>query len=43
MEGDNAAAFVELDRTTKADLAGKTTKKELDTEDLTTKSYIKLI
>jgi chromosome segregation ATPase len=36
MEGDNAAAFTELDRSTKADIGGKTTKKELDEEDLAT-------
>eukprot|EP00747_Dinoflagellata_sp_TGD_P144676 gnl/TRDRNA2_/TRDRNA2_176527_c1_seq12.p2 gnl/TRDRNA2_/TRDRNA2_176527_c1~~gnl/TRDRNA2_/TRDRNA2_176527_c1_seq12.p2 ORF type:complete len:126 (+),score=58.50 gnl/TRDRNA2_/TRDRNA2_176527_c1_seq12:2-379(+) len=36
MEGDNAAAFTKLDRSTKADIAGKTTKKKLDKEDLAT-------
>merc|ERR1719231_81432 len=36
MEGDNAAAFTELDRSTKADITGKTKKKQLDEEDLAT-------
>jgi len=41
MEAKSAAEYVELDRATKADIAGKTTKKELDEEDLeTTKSTI---
>merc|ERR1719316_752063 len=38
-EAKSAAEFVEFDRTTKADIGGKTTKKELDEEALeTTKS-----
>merc|ERR1719164_125301 len=35
-EAKASAEFVEFDRTTKADIGGKTTKKELDEEDLET-------
>eukprot|EP00747_Dinoflagellata_sp_TGD_P144685 gnl/TRDRNA2_/TRDRNA2_176527_c1_seq7.p2 gnl/TRDRNA2_/TRDRNA2_176527_c1~~gnl/TRDRNA2_/TRDRNA2_176527_c1_seq7.p2 ORF type:complete len:108 (+),score=54.10 gnl/TRDRNA2_/TRDRNA2_176527_c1_seq7:2-325(+) len=42
MEAKSAADYVEFDRSTKADIGGKTTKKTLDEEDLeTTKSTIK--